>query len=98
VDHRRGPVAAHRSQNRQSGDVHEFAAHTVGGAIGTAEPLMLVVPIGETLTVDVRLAPYDIDQATIGQKVILRFTALNQRTTPELLGTVVLRPAFRARH
>ena len=73
----------------QAGVIHELNVHTVGGVIGAGETLMQVVPVGETLAVEVRLAPQDIDQATIGQKVMLRFSAFNQRTTPELPGTIV---------
>ncbi len=73
----------------QTGTVHELGVHTVGGVIGPAETLMLIVPVGETLAFEVRLAPQDIDQATLGQKATLRFVAFNQRTTPELPGTIV---------
>lgn len=73
----------------QAGAVHELAVHTVGGVIGPAETVMQIVPRDETLAIDVRLAPQDIDQALLGQKVMLRFVAFNQRTTPELPGTIV---------
>ncbi len=72
----------------QGGMVHELGVHTVGGVIGPAETLMQVVPTGETLAVEIRLAPTDIDQATIGQTATLRFVAFNQRTTPEVSGVI----------
>jgi HlyD family secretion protein len=74
----------------QAGVVHELAVNTIGGVIGAAETLMLIVPIDETLAVEVRFAPQDIDQVTLGQKTLLRFVAFNQRTTPELPGIVRL--------
>jgi HlyD family secretion protein len=37
----------------------------------------------------VRLAPASIDQVSVGQAARLRFSAFNQRTTPELKGEVV---------
>jgi membrane fusion protein, type I secretion system len=49
---------------------------------------MLIVPKGEVLTVEVKIAPQDIDQVHLGQKAVLRFSAFNQRTTPELDGEV----------
>ena len=49
---------------------------------------MLIVPKGEVLTVEVKVAPQDIDQVHLGQKSVLRFSAFNQRTTPELDGEV----------
>ncbi|TPK65742.1 hypothetical protein FJ930_24135 [Mesorhizobium sp. B2-4-15] len=35
-----------------------------------------------------RIAPPDIDQVQLGQKAVLRLSAFNQRTTPELNGKV----------
>ncbi|WP_349963370.1 HlyD family type I secretion periplasmic adaptor subunit [Rhizobium sp. ZPR3] len=72
----------------QSGIVHELAAHTVGGVIAPGETIMQIVPINDTLVVEARIQPADIDQLHIGQKAALRFTAFNQRTTPEILGEV----------
>jgi HlyD family secretion protein len=70
----------------QSGVVHQLAVHTVGGVIGPGEQLMLVVPGSDELMVEVRVAPQDIDQLSIGQRAVLRFAAFNQRTTPEIAG------------
>src|SRR5258707_15232566 len=41
-----------------------------------------------SLTVEARIAPSDIDQLWVGQPAALRFSAFNQRTTPEINGTV----------
>ena len=38
--------------------------------------------------VEVKVEPKDIDLVAFGQPVVLRFSAFNQRTTPELNGTV----------
>lgn len=62
--------------------------HTVGGVITAGEPIMFIVPESEALTVEVKMQPQDIDQVRFGQKALLRFSAFNQRTTPELNGTV----------
>ena len=67
----------------QSGIVHQLAVHTVGGVINASEPVMLIVPEGDKLVVDARVAPQDIDQVREGQKAYVRFPAFNQRTTPE---------------
>jgi HlyD family secretion protein len=72
----------------QDGVVHELAVHTVGGVIGEGETIMLIVPKDEALMVEVKIAPHDIDQVHLGQKAVLRFSAFNQRTTPELDGEV----------
>jgi HlyD family secretion protein len=49
---------------------------------------MEVVPDSDELLVETRLQPNDIDQVRLGQKAFVRFSAFNQRTTPQLTGTV----------
>jgi HlyD family secretion protein len=51
--------------------------------------MMLIVPEADNLTVEAKLNPQDIDQVQPGQKAVLRFSTFNQRTTPELNGTVI---------
>jgi HlyD family secretion protein len=70
------------------GVVHQLAVHTVGGVIQAGEQLMLIVPESERLIVEARVNPQDIDQIKIGQRSLMRFAAFNQRTTPEVYGTV----------
>jgi HlyD family secretion protein len=70
----------------QDGIVHELSVHTVGGVIAPAETVMIIVPRQDMLVVEARLLPQDIDQITPNQKAVLRFSAFNQRTTPEVTG------------
>jgi HlyD family secretion protein len=70
------------------GIVHELSVHTVGGVVNPAEQLMLIVPSSDVLSVEVRIPSSDIDQLKIGRQGVLRFTAFNQRTTPEVKGVV----------
>ncbi len=72
-----------------SGRVYQLAVHTVNGVINPGETLMLVVPEADDLTVEARVAPHDIDQIRVGQPVEIRFSAFNQRTTPEVEAEVV---------
>ena len=72
----------------QDGMVHQSTVHTVGGVITAGEPIMLIVPEADELTVEAKVAPQDIDQVRVGQTAVLRFSAFNQRTTPELNGVV----------
>jgi len=72
----------------QDGIVHQLGVHTVGGVITASETLMVVVPEEDELTVEVKLLPHDIDQIRFGQKTVLRFSAFNQRVTPEINGEV----------
>lgn len=71
-----------------AGFVHQLAVHTVGGVITPAEPAMLIVPAQETLQVEARINPPDIDQIALGHRAQIKLHAFNQRTTPELFGTV----------
>jgi HlyD family secretion protein len=70
------------------GVVFQSTANTVGGVIAAGDPIMLIVPEADKLLVEVKVDPKDIDQVAFGQPVVLRFSAFNQRTTPELNGTV----------
>jgi HlyD family secretion protein len=73
----------------QTGVVHQLSVHTIGGVVGPGEPIMLIVPLFDTLRVQARITPQDIDQVQIGQIATLRLSAFNQRVTPELEGKVV---------
>ena len=72
----------------QSGKVHQLAIHTIGGVASPGEVLMLIVPVADALAIEIRVAPQDIDQVKLGQATQLRFSAFNQRTTPEISGAV----------
>jgi HlyD family secretion protein len=72
----------------QDGIVHELAVHTVGGVIAPGDALMLVVPQADDLAIEVRVQPQDIDQLKVGQDAVLRLSAFNQRTTPEVRGRI----------
>lgn len=71
-----------------SGVVNELNVYTEGGVISPAEVLATIVPENATLKVEVQLPPTSIDQVAVGQSARLRLTALDQRVTPELKGTV----------
>jgi HlyD family secretion protein len=72
----------------QNGVVHQMSVHTVGGLVTPTEPAMLIVPDADRLTVEVRVQPQDIDSVRQGQAAVLRFSAFNARTTPEIGGEV----------
>jgi HlyD family secretion protein len=71
------------------GVVLQLTVHTVGGVITAGEAIMLIVPQTDTLQVEAKVVPQEIDQIRLGQPAVLRFVAFSQRTTPELNGTVV---------
>jgi HlyD family secretion protein len=74
----------------QSGRVHQLAVHTVGGVIAPGEQIMLIVPDVDALAIEVKIPTRDIDQVYFGQTATMRFATFNQRTTPEIEGTVTM--------
>jgi HlyD family secretion protein len=74
----------------QTGRVQQLSVHTIGGVIMAGEPILLIVPDGDALSVEAKVTPSDIDQLQPGQVATLRFSAFNQRSTPELNGTISL--------
>jgi HlyD family secretion protein len=73
----------------QAGFVHQLAVHTVGGVISNGETIMQIVPRADDLVAEAKVAPSDIDQVAVGAKAVVRIMAGNQRTTPEVAGTVI---------
>jgi HlyD family secretion protein len=73
----------------QDGKVFQRTVHTIGGVIQAGEAIMLIVPDADTLIIEAKVAPQQIDQLHLSQQATLRFVAFNQRTTPELKGEVI---------
>ncbi|MBY2962042.1 HlyD family type I secretion periplasmic adaptor subunit [Rhizobium brockwellii] len=71
-----------------TGRVHELSVHTVNGVIDPGQTLMLVVPENNELMVEAKVATRDIDQVHVGQSVDVRFSAFDQRTTPDVAGEI----------
>ena len=70
------------------GLVYDLQIHTVGGIVASGATVMSIVPAGEDMNVEIRIPPVDIDRIQPGQDTRMRFTAFNQRTTPEFHGKV----------
>jgi membrane fusion protein len=71
-----------------TGKIFQLAIHTVGGVVNPGDALMLLAPDKRALTVEVKIAAHSVDQVELGQSVDIRFTAFDQKTTPEITGTV----------
>lgn len=71
-----------------SGVVNQLSIHTIGGVVRAGETILEIVPDADDLQVEARVNPNDIDHVRTGQNAFVRFTAFNQRTTPQLNGTV----------
>ena len=62
--------------------------HTIGGVVGPGETLLELVPDNDALIVEARVEPKDIDTVRQELPAGIKFTAFNQRKTPELNGVV----------
>ncbi|MDB5614674.1 MAG: HlyD family type secretion periplasmic adaptor subunit [Devosia sp.] len=71
-----------------AGTINELSVTTLGGVISPAERLLTIVPDDADLKIEFRIAINDIDQIQVGQATKLRFSAFDQRTTPEIEGVV----------
>lgn len=61
---------------------------TLGGVVPPGATILQIIPRDQGLGFEMRVDPIAIDQVFLGQDARLRFSAFNQRTTPELMGTV----------
>ena len=71
-----------------SGTVFGLQVFTVGGVIAPGAEVASLVPSGAPLVISVEIDPMHIDQVRVGQEAVIRFPALNARTTPEIPATV----------
>ncbi len=71
-----------------AGIVVSLKKNARGSVVAPGEPLIELLPTGSELIVEARVSPLDKDVITVGQPAILRFSSLNQRTTPEVDATV----------
>ncbi len=71
-----------------SGIVYGLRVQTLRSVIRPADPVLYLVPQDRPLIITARVEPIHIDQLFVGQDVTLRFSALDQRTTPELFAKV----------
>ena len=80
-----------RSTIRSSTDgvVMGLNVHTIGGVINPGERLLDVVPENEPLVIDTQVPTHVINKVHVGLRVDVRFTALNQTTTPIVDGEVI---------
>lgn len=72
----------------RGGVVHQLQVHTPGAVVAPGAVVMTIIPERETLVIEARVNPTDIDQIYPDQPARVRFPAFNTRTTPELQGHV----------
>ena len=72
-----------------SGVVYGMQVFAPRSVIRAAEPVLFVIPQDRPLVIAAQVPTIHVDQVFVGQDVSLRFSALDQRNTPELFGRVV---------
>lgn len=72
-----------------TGTIVRLNYHTAGGVIEAGKPIMEILPQDAPLVIESQISRADIDDVEVGQHAAVRLTALNQRTTPVLQGTLV---------
>jgi HlyD family secretion protein len=72
-----------------SGIVYGLRVFALRSVVRPADPILFVVPQDRPLVINAQIEPIHIDKIYVGQDVNLRFSALDQRQTPELTGQVV---------
>ncbi|NDW34689.1 HlyD family type I secretion periplasmic adaptor subunit, partial [Salipiger sp. PrR007] len=71
-----------------SGVVYGLTVFAPRSVIRAADPVLYLIPQDRPLVITAQVPPIHIDQVHVGQQVTLRFSALDQRRTPETFGTV----------
>jgi HlyD family secretion protein len=71
-----------------AGIVYGSTVFAQNSVVRSAEPLLYIIPQDQPLIVNSRVEAIHIDQVHVGQAATLRFSAFNQRLTPEVTGQV----------
>lgn len=69
-----------------AGVVDKLAYATIGGVVPPAQTILEIVPDEDRMVVEARVGTAEIDQLHVGQQAMLRFSAFNLQTTPEIEG------------
>ena len=70
------------------GIVQDLKVHTIGGVVRPGDSIMQIVPVDDSLVVDARVLPTDIDSLSLGMDAEVRFSAFASQTIPIILGEV----------
>ena len=85
----RGILGRHIIRAPAKGVIVKMNYHTAGGVIQPSQTVLEILPTDEKLIVEAMVRPDEIDSVHVGQQAEVRLSALNQRTTPLVVGNVV---------
>jgi HlyD family secretion protein len=69
-----------------TGAVVGLSVFTPGGVVSPGQKLMDVIPERTPLLIQARIAPEDADDLHVGQRTLVKFSGLHERTLPNLEG------------
>ncbi len=69
-----------------TGAIVGLSVFTPGGVIAAGQTLMDIVPEKAPLLIQARIAPDDADDLGVGQRTLVKFSGLHERTLPNLEG------------
>lgn len=72
-----------------AGIVLGLAVHTIGAVVPERGRLLDIVPQNESLIVEAKLSPADINRVSVGQAARIRFNGFSARTTPDIEGRLI---------
>ncbi|CAH0526159.1 HlyD family type I secretion periplasmic adaptor subunit [Vibrio hippocampi] len=72
-----------------NGIVKSITVNAIGEVVSPGEVIMEVVPDQDGLVVEAIVAPVDIDMVQLGQKALIRLSALNYNKVPPVHGEVI---------
>ncbi len=71
-----------------AGTVVDLKLKTPGGVVGAGDPLLDLVPLNDTLVLEARVAPVDIDEVHAGLPAQVHLLAYKSRNLPRIEGLV----------
>jgi HlyD family type I secretion membrane fusion protein len=69
-----------------TGAIVGLTIFTPGGVVAAGQTLMDIVPEKTPLLIQARIAPDDADDLSVGQRTLVKFSGLHERTLPNLEG------------
>jgi HlyD family type I secretion membrane fusion protein len=70
------------------GVIYNSQVFAVQSVVQAAQPILYIVPQDQSLVISARVEAMKIDEVSLGQEASLRFSGLDQRKTPPILGDV----------
>jgi len=71
------------------GIINHLHVNTVGGVIGGGHPVVEISPANDSLVIEARVQPQNIDSVHVGLKAKIKFSAFKSRTSPTFTGKIV---------